>query len=559
MQINKLFPLVAFLVGLVTPVTQAVPLAGRGLSKRAVPRLGGVNLAGCEFGTDTNGGSGTTYCPSADQIGHFVSKGANLIRLPVNWQALVGNNQASTSLATGLFTQFDNLVKASLSAGAYVMIDLHNYARWNGGIVGQGGPTDANFAAVWTLLATKYKDQPKVIFGLMNEPHDVPDNTKWAASVQAAVNAIRAAGAKSQIIALPGNFWAHADDWLNGNNNPLLNVKDPATGDKSLLVLDVHKYLDGNGSGTSRDCVTDGTDTWAQLGSFLSKNGYKALISEIGGGNTQSCITNLGKSLNYLASHPDQYMGFAVWSAGSFDTNYELSITPSNGQDNDLFVKAIQPYLPGAGSPAPAPISSAAPIKVSSSAAPVVTSSAKPVVTSSAKPVVTSSAAPKPSTSAIPPKPSTSSAAVSKPVTSSAAPKPSSVAPAPSSAAPKPSSSIVPVPVPSSSAAPKPSSVVTSAAPAPTGGNLQTYVGTVGPSAPPAVTKGANGQYTSNGRTFNFLVDALNASCYAQMDKCQNAANQGGNKGTLTVGACNGQQVQECLKVASGTQTLGWA
>jgi len=91
----------------------------------------------------------------------------------------------------------------------------------------------------------------------MNEPHDVPDNTKWAASVQAAVNAIRAAGAKSQIIALPGNFWAHADDWWNGNNNPLLNVKDPATGDKSLLVLDVHKYLDGNGSGTSRDCVTE--------------------------------------------------------------------------------------------------------------------------------------------------------------------------------------------------------------------------------------------------------------------------------------------------------------
>ena len=72
------------------------------------------------------------------------------IRLPVNWQALVGNNQASTSLATGFFTQFDNLVKASLSAGAYVMIDLHNYARWNGGIVGQGGPTDANVNTLWT-------------------------------------------------------------------------------------------------------------------------------------------------------------------------------------------------------------------------------------------------------------------------------------------------------------------------------------------------------------------------------------------------------------------------
>lgn len=38
----------------------------------------------------------------------------------------------------------------------------------------------------------------------MNEPHDIPSIPTWANSVQAAVNAIRAAGATSQFILMPG-------------------------------------------------------------------------------------------------------------------------------------------------------------------------------------------------------------------------------------------------------------------------------------------------------------------------------------------------------------------
>lgn len=33
----------------------------------------------------------------------------------------------------------------------------------------------------------------------MNEPHDLPDVNNWVAAVQAAVNAVRAAGANSQV------------------------------------------------------------------------------------------------------------------------------------------------------------------------------------------------------------------------------------------------------------------------------------------------------------------------------------------------------------------------
>jgi endoglucanase len=74
-----------------------------------------------------------------------------------------------------------------------VIIDLHNYARWNGAIIGQGGPTNAQYASIWSQLAAHYKSNSKIIFGIMNEPHDLPSLQSWADSAQAAVNAIRAA------------------------------------------------------------------------------------------------------------------------------------------------------------------------------------------------------------------------------------------------------------------------------------------------------------------------------------------------------------------------------
>jgi aryl-phospho-beta-D-glucosidase BglC (GH1 family) len=45
-------------------------------------------------------------------------------------------------------------------------------ARWNGAIVGQGGPSNAQLADTWRQLAQKYASQSRIIFGIMNEPHD---------------------------------------------------------------------------------------------------------------------------------------------------------------------------------------------------------------------------------------------------------------------------------------------------------------------------------------------------------------------------------------------------
>jgi endoglucanase len=62
--------------------------------------------------------------------------------------------------------EYNPTVQAALATGAYVIVDLHNYARWNGQIIGQGGPTNAQFASIWTQLTSYYGSNPKVIVSI---------------------------------------------------------------------------------------------------------------------------------------------------------------------------------------------------------------------------------------------------------------------------------------------------------------------------------------------------------------------------------------------------------
>lgn len=71
----------------------------------------------------------------------------------------------------------------------------------------------------------------------MNEPHDLPSLSDWQGSVQAAVNAIRAAGANNNILLLPGSSYSSAQTLPTEAGPYLLNVTDPAGG-VSKLVFD---------------------------------------------------------------------------------------------------------------------------------------------------------------------------------------------------------------------------------------------------------------------------------------------------------------------------------
>lgn len=262
---------------------------------------------------------------------HFVTDtGLNAFRLPVAWQYLT-NDVLGATLDTTNLAAYDALVQDCISAGAELcIIDIHNYARWNGAIIGQGGPTNAQFTSLWSQLATKYATQTKVAFGIMNEPHDLTSVTTWAATVQAAVTAIRQAGATSNLILLPGNDWTHASTYISDGSAAALLTVTNIDGSTDNLVFDVHQYLDSDGSGTSSTCSTDNVSVFTTLAAWLRTNSRMAMLTETGGGPTDStCLTNVCAELSYLASNSDVFLGWTGWGAGMFATSYVLSEVPT--------------------------------------------------------------------------------------------------------------------------------------------------------------------------------------------------------------------------------------
>ncbi|OTB08545.1 glycoside hydrolase family 5 protein [Hypoxylon sp. CI-4A] len=310
----------------------------------------GVAIAGGDFGCQIDGtcSLGSTQLPLSNdgvsQMQHFVEDdGVNILRLPISWQFLV-NNQLGKPLDSKNLAQYDQLMENCLATGAHCMIDIHNFARWNGGIIGQGGPTDDEFVSLWSQLASKYADNDKVVFELMNEPHDL-DVGIWANTCQKVVTAIRKAGATSQMILLPGsNFDSAANLTESGGAEQLLDIKNP-DGTTNNLLLDIHKYLDEDNSGTHTQCTTDNADAFTTVASFLREKGRKGFISETGASQDESCITAFCSQNTLINKNSDVFVGLVAWGAGSFDTSYVMSLTPSkkNGGlvDNQLMSQCL--------------------------------------------------------------------------------------------------------------------------------------------------------------------------------------------------------------------------
>lgn len=338
----------------------------------------GVAMSGIDWGCNIDGS-----CPylgiqvpiatqgGADSVGqmkHFIEDDKmNMFRIPVSWQYLTKDQMTGPFDPTN-FGKFDELMQACLDTGAYCMLDLHNFARFDGKIIGEGGPVDAAFVDIWKRLATYYKDDEKLVFGLMNEPHDL-QMKGWANSCQDAVTAIRNAGATKQIILLPGDNFSSAASFVSTQSAELLDpIKNP-DGTKDGLIYDLHQYLDINNSGSHRECTTNNVAGFQTIAEWLRQNNRKAIISETGASMDPSCMTKFCEQNQFIANNTDVFIGFVAWSAGGFDSTYDLTLTPTKNSDgtwsdNKLMTQCIVDVFHGASNP-PSGTSVARPSKTS--------------------------------------------------------------------------------------------------------------------------------------------------------------------------------------------------
>ncbi|AKU98191.1 Endoglucanase [Labilithrix luteola] len=303
----------------------------------------GVNLAGAEFGDPVPGVEGQDYhFTTNEEVDYFMSKGMNTFRFGFKWERL--QPQANGEFDATYANKLDAVVNYAASKGAHVILNPHNFARYYGKTVGSASMPSSVFADLWKRLATKYAGNPNIMFNLVNEPHDIPMN-EWVDAANAAIQAIRGAGAANTII-VPGNNWTGAHSWNDGgdqsNATAMLQINDPL--DNSLF--EVHQYLDANSGGGSGACVspTIGSERLKGWVDWLRTNHKKGFVGEFAGRNDATCNAAVTDMLNYMNANSDVISGWLWWAAGPNWGNYVFSLEPQNNQDRPQ-MSVIKPYL----------------------------------------------------------------------------------------------------------------------------------------------------------------------------------------------------------------------
>jgi endoglucanase len=342
----------------------------------AALRYTGVSLAGADFNDSRLPGTyNTDYTyPNASEINYFVGKGLNTFRLPFRWERLQQTLNGSFDAVE--FGRLDAMVTAATNAGAYVVLDPHNYARYYpdpansaANIIGSAQVPNSAFGDFWSRLANVYKGNSHVIFDLMNEPNTMPTE-QWTAAANTAIQSIRAAGA-SNLILVPGNGWTGAHSWTEngyGTSNATEMLKIVDLGNN--FAFDMHQYLDTDASGThdtiSNDNVNQGVSTLMAATQWLKTNHLHAFLGEfavpnasIGSGTYLSASDKLthpqigdetiNNMLGYMETNSDVWMGWSWWAAGPWWGNYMFTLEPTNlgqaNQTDQASMALLQPHL----------------------------------------------------------------------------------------------------------------------------------------------------------------------------------------------------------------------
>jgi endoglucanase len=290
---------------------------------------------------------------------YFKDKGMTLIRLPFLWERLqpvLGEPLNAAELA-----RLDSLVNAITDAGLQVLLDPHNYARYvlpdaraegngnremRGSVIGSSDVSNADFADFWARLASAFKSNGSVSFGLMNEPHGIAAD-QWVGSANAAIEAIRRAGA-ANVITVPGSAWSGAHSWTSpqvfgGISNAVAMrelLRDPQ------LVIEVHQYLDAHSAGKDASCPdpTAGVRALEKVTGWLESEGRRGFLGEFGGAANPPSKDAIRLMLEHMEANAPTWQGWAWWGAGEWlDELFQLR-PGADGADRPQ-LQWLEPYL----------------------------------------------------------------------------------------------------------------------------------------------------------------------------------------------------------------------
>ncbi|MGE6663315.1 glycoside hydrolase family 5 protein [Pseudomonas sp. NPDC077408] len=294
--------------------------------------LVGINLAGAEFGADVAlpGVYLKQYIyPGEADFKRYAERNLKLVRLPFRWERIQPRlNGELNSVELGrMLATLDHAKKYNMQ----VILDMHNYYRYHGKMIGSNEVPVSAFADAWRRIAQKVANHPAVYgYGLMNEPHTT--NGKWPAAALAAAKSIRTLDADNWVV-IAGDRWSSAFHWPSYNTQLVKDswMRDP----NNNLMFEAHLYFDKDYSGyyTNRYEKYDpmiGVVRAKPFVEWLTRYRLRGFIGEHGAPDfSPSAVVAMDNLLQYLGQHciPSTY-----WAAGPWWGDYALSLDVKSGK-----------------------------------------------------------------------------------------------------------------------------------------------------------------------------------------------------------------------------------
>jgi endoglucanase len=159
------------------------------------------------------------------------------IRLPVRWSNYA-QATAPYTIDAAFFQRVDYAINAATSRGMNIVINMHHHRQLCGEALDNGERSvdaaviDERYIAMWSQIATRYKDQPndRVLFEPYNEPNTNCNGARWNTLAKRALDEIRKTNPNRFVVLGPASW-----------NSPYA-LKDFTPPDDPRVIITFHNY-----------------------------------------------------------------------------------------------------------------------------------------------------------------------------------------------------------------------------------------------------------------------------------------------------------------------------
>lgn len=312
---------------------------------------------------------------------HYLNRDrVNLIKLPIAWEnleeaPLSGKlNRTRLEIFTDVVATITNQNSSVIVTLATSLERFANFSSKETLQLDQIGSTHHNlteeatlsahltrkaFLHLWGRLAKHFQNDRRVIFNLMEIPHNGVLPKDWESTIQAAVNKIRKVGARNQIIlpslAAPRNATTFSTfKHFPENFKAMKDIKNP-DGSHDGILFDLSQTLGPKRHGSDRCGGVDVEAIVQPAVELLKQNKRQAIVGTLAAGSEESCTRSLAKFAKKIAHSYPYLAGFVLLGAGAFDETSPWILTKEGkfSQDNcsEEWVdqpnfKSVQRYFP---------------------------------------------------------------------------------------------------------------------------------------------------------------------------------------------------------------------